>query len=406
VSVTHGADVAALRDWSSAAEAGARTLGDVAGRVEIAVAALTWSGPDRRRFADDWSGRCAPGLRAVSEALLNASAQIATDAVEQANVSAGGTVGTGTTGVGGPASVRRADGAGSEFDEAADAAREAREAGWARGAGRVLSGLIGSGAGGPVGGALGAVAGPRLVEHLVGVADDRAERTTVADVTDREAITDTLPTGPADLLHDMADMYDRDGAVRLDVITRPDGSRVALIYAPGTQDWSLDTDAANPLGAYGAVGAASGKDTPIRRVMLAALDQVPDGIPVHLTTHSQSSFAALDVAADPYVRARHNIASIVTAGAGGGNFELPAGITLVSVRNPLDPVARVGGAPDAAIDVTGVWASVNTHSSREYADLVARTESPELDAWWRSVGIEPGSTMRTRVLRGTVAPED
>ncbi|MBZ2195940.1 hypothetical protein [Occultella gossypii] len=396
MSVTHGADVTALRDWSSAAAAGARTLGDVAGRVEIAVAALAWSGPDRQRFADDWTGRCAPGLRGVSDALLNASAQVVTDAVEQENASTW----TGSTGPAPPTTVGPSTG----LDAAADAAREAREAGWARGAGQVLLGLIGSALGGPVGAVLSVVAGPRLVEHLVGVADDRAGRTSVAEVTDEVAITDTLPTGPADLLHDMADLYDHDGAVRLDVITRPDGSQVALLYVPGTQDWSLDVDGTNPMGAYGAVGAASGKDTPIRRVMLAALDRVPEGVPIHLATHSQSSFAALDLAADPYVRARYDIASIVTAGAGGGNFELPAGTTLVSVRNPLDPVARIGGAPDAAIDVTGVWGSVNTHSSSEYAELLARSDSPELDGWWRSVGIEPGSTMRTRVLRGTVTP--
>ncbi|WP_163542561.1 hypothetical protein [Occultella kanbiaonis] len=397
MSVTHGADVNALRDWSSAAAAGARTLADVAGRVEIAVGALTWSGPDRQRFADDWTGRCAPGLRGVSDALLSASAQVARDAVEQENASSG--PGAGPTP---PPTIAAVTG----LDAAADADREAREAGWARGAGRVLLGLIGSAIGGPVGGVLSAVAGPRLVEHLVGVADDRAARTSVADVTDEVAITDTLPTGPADLLHDMADLYDHDGAVRLDVITRPDGSQVALMYVPGTQDWSLDPDGANPMGAYGAVGAASGKDTPIRRVMLAALDQVPDGVPVHLATHSQSSFAALDLAADPFIRARYDLASIVTTGAGGGNFDLPAGTTLVSVRNPLDPVARIGGAPAAAIEVTGVWGSVNTHSSREYADLLARTPSPELDAWWHGVGIEPGSTMQTRVLRGTVAPGD
>ncbi|CAM3397943.1 hypothetical protein OCAE111667_07680 [Occultella aeris] len=398
MSVTHGAEVAALRDWASAAAAAARTLADVAGRVEIAVAALTWSGPDRQRFADDWTGRCAPGLRGVGDALLSASAQVARDAVEQENVSTA-PVDTGPT----PAPT------GDPFagpDAAADAAREAREAGWARGAGRVLLGLIASAVGGPVGAVLSAVAGPRLVEHLVGVADDRAARTSVADVTDEVVIADTLPTGPTDLLHDMADLYEHDGAVRLDVITRPDGSQIALMYVPGTQDWSLDPDGANPMGAYGAVGAVSGKDTPIRRVMLAALDRVPDGVPVHLATHSQSSFAALDLAADPFIRARYDLASIVTTGAGGGNFEVPAGTTLVSVRNPLDPVARIGGAPDAAIEVTGVWDSVNPHSSRAYADLLARTPSPELDAWWRGVGIEPGSTMQTRVLRGTVAPGD
>ncbi|TDE90737.1 hypothetical protein EXU48_16565 [Occultella glacieicola] len=394
-SLTHGADVAALRAWSAAAADGARVLGDTVGRLDRSVGALSWSGPDRRRFADDWTGRCAPALRGVSDALRTASVQVAGDAVEQEDASAAAatTEPTGAVALAGPA-----------VDPAANAAREAGEAGWARGTGGALLALLGSAVGGPVGAVLSAVTGPRLVDALVGVADERAERTTVTDITDEIAPADALPTSPADLLHDMADLYDHDGAVRVDVITRPDGSRVALLYAPGTQDWSLDPGGANPMGAYGAVGAASGKDTPLRRLLLAAMAEVPAGVPIHLATHSQSSFAALDLAADPYVRARHHIASIITTGAGGGNFEVPAGTTLVSVRNPFDPVARIGGAPDRAIAVTGTWGTVNPHSSRAYAELVAGTDSPGLDAWWAGVRIDPGSTMRTRVLRGAVAP--
>ena len=106
------------------------------------------------------------------------------------------------------------------------------------------------------------------------------------------------------------------------------------------------------------------------------------------------------------MRARHDIASVVTTGAGGGNVDIPAGTTVVSVRNPVDPVARIGGAPEGAIDVTGSWTSDHPHSSREYANLLGRTRSPELDAWWRSVGVDPGSTVTTRVFQGRVAPRD
>src|SRR5690606_41330031 len=54
----------------------------------------------------------------------------------------------------------------------------------------------------------------------------------------------------------------------------------------------------------------------------------------------------------------------------------------------------------------GSWTGAHPHSSREYANLVGRSSSPELAAWWRGVGIEPGSTMTTRVLRRVVAPGD
>lgn len=387
--VTHGADVQALQDWSAAAGEAAQRLDDVTARLDRAVVGLAWSGHDQRRFAEDWQTRFSPTLRTIGGALLTASTDVGRQAEEQLHASTdGGALDSG---------LRRAG--------VGDAEREAQEASWARGAGRLVLGALGSAIGGPVGALVGAIGGPRLIDHMVGVADDQADRTSVTEVRGH-GITDTLPSGPADLLHDMADMYDHEGQVRLDMVTRPDGSQVALLYVPGTQDWSIDPDTASPMGSYGAIAAASGKDSPLRVLMLEAMDEVPEGVPIHVATHSQSGFAALDLAADPYVRARHDIASVITTGAGGGNFEVPAGTQVVSVRNPYDPVARIGGSPAGAIEVTGSWDGANPHSSREYAHLVGRSPSPALESWWRSVGIDPSSTLQTRVFSGTVAPRD
>lgn len=389
--VTHGADVQALQDWSAAAGETAQRFDDVTARLDRAVVGLAWSGPDQHRFAEEWQTRFSPTLRTIGSALQTASGDVARHADEQQHASTdGGALGGGRPGGGTGTS---------------DAEREAQEAAWARGAGRLVLGALGSAIGGPVGALVGAVGGPRLVDRMVGVADAQADRTSVTEVRGH-GIADRLPTGPADLLHDMADMYDREGQVRLDMVTRPDGSQVALLYVPGTQDWSIDADTASPMGSYGAVAAASGKDSPLRVLMLEAMDEVPEGVPIHVATHSQSGFAALDLAADPYVRARHDIASVVTTGAGGGNFEVPPGTQVVSVRNPYDPVARIGGAPAGAIEVSGSWDGAHPHSSREYANLVGRTSSPALDGWWRSVGIDPGSNLQTRVFEGTVAPRD
>lgn len=373
MTLTHGADLVALREWSAAAGEGARQLEEIADRLDRSLTVFAWNGPDHLRFSERWQTHFTPALRSVSAGLADSAGRVAREADQQ--------------------------------EDASNAAREVREAGWARGAGRLLLGVLGNTAGGPVGSIIGALAGPWLVDRMVGVADTRADRTQVTEITDTAGITDTLPARPGNLLHDTADMYDLEGAVRVDIITRPDGSQIALMYVPGTQDWSMDSGGTNPMGVYGAVAAASGKDTPTRRVILEALEHIPENVPIHIATHSQSSFAALDLAADPFVRARHDIASVVTSGAGGGNFDVPAGTTLVSVRNPFDPVARIGGAPEGAINVTGSWGtSAHPHSSREYANLLSNTSSPELDAWWRSLGIDPGSTMQTRVFQGTVTP--
>ncbi len=385
--VTHGADIDALRAWSRASDEAVQRLDDVTTRLDRAVGDLAWCGSDRQRFAADWQSRFSPSLRAIGSALARASESVDRHADEQWRASDDG-VGRG----GGGAVV-------------GDAEREAQEAAWARGAGRMVLSTLGAAVGGPVGALVGAIGGPALVDHMVGVADAQADRTSVREVTGH-GIVDAAPARPSDVLHDMADMYDREGQVRLDLITGPDGRQVAVLYAPGTQDWSLDRDTTNPMGSYGAVGSASGKDTPLRRLMLAAMDEVPDGVPIHIASHSQSSFQALDLAADPYVRAHHDIASVITTGAGGGNFDVPAGTQIVSVRNPWDPVTRIGGAPDHAIDVTGSWSGDHPHSSREYANLLGRTTTAELDQWWRSVGIDPGARVQTRVFEGTVAPRD
>lgn len=393
--VTHGADIAALRAWETAASDGGRHLEEINHRLGLSVAGVAWSGQDQRRFAEDWTGRLAPLLTSVGSALASASTAVGREADEQETVSSDGPSGTPiTAGVG----------LGYASNPATDSAREAGEAGWARGAAGVLLAMVGHVVAGPAGSLLGTVLGPRLVDRVVGVADARAERTSITEVTSELAITDRAPRGPGDVLHDMADMYDHEGAVRTDLITGPDGRQVAILYAPGTQDWSGDASATNPMGVYGAVGAASGKDTPLRRLMLEAMATLPPGVPIHLATHSQSSFAALDLAADPYVRAQHTIASVITTGAGGGNFEVPDHIQVVSARNPFDPVARIGGAPSGAIDVAGTWSGDHPHSSREYAAMVERSDNPALARWWRGTGIDPNSTVTTRVFRGTVGP--
>ena len=186
--------------------------------------------------------------------------------------------------------------------------------------------------------------------------------------------------------------------------TGPDGKQAAVIYVPGTQFWAPNPNSPHPMDAFGAVGAAAGKDTPLHHLVREVTATVPPGVPIHFATHSQSSFVALDLVADPYFRSQHNIASVMTTGAGGGNFDIPSNIQVVSARNPIDPVARIGGAPSGAIDVTGTWSDSHPHSSREYANMVARSDSPELSQWWRSTGIDPNSTVTTRVFRGTVAP--
>ena len=399
--ITHGADIEALRTWGTTAADGGHSLEEIGPRLGRALASIGWAGQDHRRFTEDWNARVTPLLTSIGASLADASAAVGREADEQEITSAAGPSGLATS----PSAPGTRNTPSSYTpDPVADAAREAREAAWARGAGGAVLAGLGGAVAGPAGAAIGAIAGPQLVDKMVSVADARAKRTTVTEVTNEITIKDTAPRGPGDVLHDMADMYNHNGAVRYDLVTGPDGKQAAVIYVPGTQFWAPNPNSPHPMDAFGAVGAAAGKDTPLHHLVREVTATVPPGVPIHFATHSQSSFVALDLAADPYFRSQHNIASVMTTGAGGGNFDIPSNIQVVSARNPIDPVARIGGAPSGAIDVTGTWSDSHPHSSREYANMVARSDSPELSQWWRSTGIDPNSTVTTRVFRGTVAP--
>lgn len=393
--VTHGADVDALRHFARLCESSAEELHQVHDRLNAAVHELDWRGPDAQRLRSEWDTRQGPAVIGILSAVRHAGQDAQAHAEDQhaASTDAVGLAAGGEVEFAGP---------GISTPEQ-DKEREAAEAAWAKRAGAGLLALLGLKAGGPVGAVLGAVLGPRLVDRMASVADDRAARTVV----------DELPmTGPATAPKNIGEMFDRvnaayetPGGIQLDVVTRADGTTVAFLYAAGTQTWSL-SPGENPNDGSAGVASAIGKNNANRVAMLAVLDRanLTEGTEIVLVGHSQSAKTQMDMAADPYVQAKYTIHSVVSAGASGGQYDIPESINVISVRNEHDRVPLLGGPPERAIHVVDSWRG-DAHSKELYADLAHRHGNPEVDRWMQDLNIGGDDAVERRMFQGRVLPQ-
>lgn len=100
MSTFHGAEVDRLRELGGTLRAGSATIEAIRGRLDGAVPALGWAGPDRERFAQDWLSRFAPALGTVVTALEAAASGADGHAGEQetASTAGAGTAGAATAG--------------------------------------------------------------------------------------------------------------------------------------------------------------------------------------------------------------------------------------------------------------------------------------------------------------------
>ena len=60
-----------------------------------------------------------------------------------------------------------------------------------------------------------------------------------------------------------------------------------------------------------------------------------------LMGHSQGGIAAMALATDDAVRAEFDITTVFTGGSPVGRFELPDGVTAISLEHVQDPVPRL-----------------------------------------------------------------
>lgn len=133
------------------------------------------------------------------------------------------------------------------------------------------------------------------------------------------------------------------GRVRVDRLDGPRGTSW-VVTIPPTQTWSVaghrsPFDAASNVHLMAGSPAASSRAT--TEAMAAA--GVRPGQPVMLVGYSQGGLTAVQVAADPAVRERFEVTSVLTAGAPTGGFEAPDDVHVLSLEHRQDLVVAADG---------------------------------------------------------------
>ena len=156
--------------------------------------------------------------------------------------------------------------------------------------------------------------------------------------------------GPGDVVTRLATVSGgRDRSrVRVEKVSGEDGQAAWVVLLPGMQ-----TTSPEPTGnAFGpaavlpaAAGAASSATT---RAVVDALVTAGArrGQPVMLVGHSYGGMAAVQIAADPAVRARVTPTAVLTVGAPVGSADVPDDVAVLSVEHAEDLVVALDGEPN------------------------------------------------------------
>ncbi len=243
----------------------------------------------------------------------------------------------------------------------------------------------------------------------------------VAAITqsDRPQALPSRPRGAADLVAGISGLYPADGGIEgsiaVDRIDRPDGGRSWTVLIPGTQ--SLAVGGRNPMDDATNLQAFTGAPTAVGSAVVAALARAgarPDE-PVLLAGHSQGGIVAMRLAANPAVRRRYRVTSVLTAGSPVGHLPTPDGVSSLHLEHTDDvvPMLDARGNPDEPDRVTVRRAGpgnrgapgnlADAHAVGAYADtaaLVDVSEHPSVQDW-RARALDvlggPGATVSRTV---------
>jgi pimeloyl-ACP methyl ester carboxylesterase len=242
-----------------------------------------------------------------------------------------------------------------------------------------------------------------------------------------------VPRNVAQVLDNVASGYDRtpaphtlampEGAISVQELTHPDGTRAWVIEIPGTETWEFN--AHNPMDGTTNLRLIGGVPDDMTDMVLEAmrLSRIGPDEPVMLAGHSQGGMAAMSVAAA--VGGLYSVRAVVTAGTPDIPRGAPSGVQVRHYEHTgelvpqLDGIARqtseqvtvvqrdlsVTGRPDArSID--------DAHAMRLYVETAVQAEdelagSPGMrafDAAARDVLGPEGTTAVTRQFQVTRDP--
>ena len=213
---------------------------------------------------------------------------------------------------------------------------------------------------------------------------DENRRVTVAAAG--SAVPASAPRGVADLLRRVAPATPptapapgvayTPGRIRVDRLDSPGGTSW-VVTLPPTQSWS-PTGGRNPFDASSNVHLMGGQPAASSGAATAAMQAagVRPGQPVLLVGYSQGGLTAVQMAADPAVRARFDVTSVLTAGSPAGAFEPPDGVDVLSLEHRQDLVVATDGEDNP--DDLG-WTTVRRDLGADGSPSTAHHLAPYLE---------------------------
>ncbi|WP_456787220.1 hypothetical protein [Cellulomonas sp. P5_C5] len=242
------------------------------------------------------------------------------------------------------------------------------------------------------------------------------------------------PRSVAAVLDNVARSYDREptpfrpgtpaGAISVQQLTHPDGTRTWVIEIPGTEDWDLNDVNPMDLTTNGRLLAGLADDLTDAVLDAMRLSGIGADEPVLLAGHSQGGMVALSVAAA--AGGAYSVRAVVTAGTPDVPRAVPAGVQVRHYRHTEDVVPHLDGIANVTSDrVTAVTRDLATsggptdpsveeaHAIRRYVETAAEADrvlagSPGVrafDAAAQEVLGPPGTTAVTRQFVATRDPE-
>lgn len=133
------------------------------------------------------------------------------------------------------------------------------------------------------------------------------------------------------------------GRIRVDRLDGPSG-RSWVVTLPPTQTWAV-TGHRSPFDATSNLHLMAGLPAASSRAAAEAMQSagVRPGQPVMLVGYSQGGLTALQMAADPAVRQRFDVTSVLTAGAPTGDAEVSPGVDVLALEHRQDLVVAADG---------------------------------------------------------------
>ncbi|MBO9554548.1 hypothetical protein [Cellulomonas sp.] len=241
------------------------------------------------------------------------------------------------------------------------------------------------------------------------------------------------PRDAADLLRNVRSTYSPphggaagtpDGAITIQRLDHPDGTRSWAVEIPGTETWSVN--AAAPTDLTTNLRLMAGLPDDMSTAVVEAMRQagIPPDEPVALAGHSQGGMVAMKVAAMSV--GLFDVRAVVTAGSPDIPVRVPAGVATLHVRHGEDVVPQTDGEPDRPTRDTvilrrdlaptadgGVPRPDESHAISAYVETVdgahqAMDGNPALrgfdDALGEVLG-PPGTTSATFQYQATRAPD-